>query len=1202
MNHIKSLATGRLWPAKSLVLPLVFLLGIAPCYAQVVNANLSGIVSDGTGAVIPGASVTATNVKTGINTKTVTDENGAYIFASLPPDVYNIFVEKSGFKSGRLVNIELLVAQSATLNAQMEVGQVTTTIEVKGEIAAVQTNTASISTVIGATQAVELPLNTRRFGVLATLVPGTITNLNRAGQTFIPMSGGGSYSANGSRSSGNNIYIDGVMDRQLSGANFGVQPSPDAVQEFRIETNAYNATYGMSSGSVINLVTKSGSNEFHGTAYEFLRNQVLDARDFFSRNISDVTTGQEIPGTARGHYIRNQFGFAIGGPIQKNKTFFFVNLEPLRSIQGSQALATIPTPAMKRGDLSSTLTGVTANLCGAGGPANLNYDTAQLFNPATISTFTCPAGSAFGGKSILVGNPIPGNIITNIDPVAQKVLATLLNVTPNRPGIPNYFHSASSTVKEEIFDARIDHNFSDKDTMFGRYLLGQSNTASFGALPHTGGTGYYRGQSMVLGWTHSYNGSLLHEVRIGFSRNFSLSGCAGCPRPPGTEAGFGIQGLTALSSSLEKYPSFSFGSSSNQFARSGGSFLSGVGDGIYTPQWNPDMVESYKYQLVWTHGKQTIQAGADMSWWQSFHTQTAYSPGGQVFFDGRYASLASESSQAAFAPLADFLMGYPQGAGRTIRFTFMEQRGGGFWNYFIHDDYHVRPNLTINMGLRLEVRRGATDKRGSYMSFLETGAPFSGPGNAFLLTALPDAQNAALCTDPAYSYLTTADGRCLVASNALRQQLGFTGRRQQSIIDTQKNFAPRLGLSWRPTSSDKFVVHAGAGIFYDLAVLNNQHYGDNNPVFAPSATVTSTFGAPPVLLPNGQPMTTATVFTGTVGIPHPNAQFLGAFLDPAYKTPVVDEWSLGIENQLDPSTTLNVDYVANHAYHLGMLYNLGNQPLPGIGPIQPRRPFPDFAGTLYTSSQANSNYESLQVKVNRRMARNLSLLGAYTWGKNRDNNEGDEMLGAGAGNSSVQNFNNLNGDWGLAAADVRHRLVVSTVWRLPIGKGQRFMSGKGGVVGGFVSGWTASYVVIAQSGFPLTVVSNTDYSNTGSGNPRPDRVCNGAGARTITNFINKSCFTTTALAAAFVNGTPRFGNSGRGILEGPRYYNLDFGLLKDTAITERFKLQFRAELYNSLNKAQFNDPNTVIQSPVFGVITSTRAAPRDVQFGLKLSF
>jgi Carboxypeptidase regulatory-like domain len=1200
MNYLKSVAGGRVCSVKVLVFTLAFMLGSARCYGQILNASLSGTVSDQSQAVVPGATVTATHATTGSVTRTKTDVNGYYIFPSLPVGVYHVVVQKSGFRTQRLTDVELTVAQSATLNAQMQVGQVETTIEVKGEVGVVQTNTASISTVIGATQTVELPLNTRRFGVLAQLIPGTITNLNRAGQTFINFSGGGSYSANGARSSGNNIYIDGVMNRQLSGANFAIQPPPDAVQEFRIETNAYNATYGMASGSVINLVTKSGSNGLHGTVYEFLRNQVLDARDFFSVDKTDPNTGRPIPGTARGKFIRNQFGFAIGGPIQKNKTFFFGNFEPLKQVKGSQALATIPTPAQKNGDLSSSFTGVTANLCGAGGPANLNYDTAQLFDPGSISNFTCPAGSAFAGKSILVGTPIAGNIITTINPVAQKALTTLLDVTPNRPGFPNYISNRANRIDEKIFDVRIDHVFSDKDSMFGRYLFGQSDTTSYGALPTAGSTGYFRGQSMVLAWTHSYSNSLLHEVRIGFQRNYSLSSCLGCPRPPGTTAGFGIDGLVGLSPSLEKYPQFQFVSSA--FSRSGSTFLTSVGDGAYSPQWNPDMVESYKYQLVWTHGKHTTQAGVDMSWWQSFHTQTAFAPGGQLFFDGRYAALAGESSQASLAPLGDFLMGYPEGAGRTLRFTFMYQRGGGFWNYFIQDDYKVRPNLTINMGLRLEIRRGATDKNGSYMSFLETGAPFSGPGNAFLLTALPDQQNAALCTDPAYAYLTSADGRCLVASNDLRQKLGFTGRRQQSIIATQNNWAPRLGISWRPTSSDKLVVHAGAGTFYDFAVLNNQHFGDNNPVFAPSQLYSSTFGAPPQLLPNGQPVRTETVFTGNVGTPRPDQQFLGAFVDPAYKTPVTYEWSLGIETQLDPSTSLNVDYVGNHAYHLGMLYIFGNQPLPGIGAIQPRRPFPDFAGTLYTTSQANSNYEALQVKVNRRMSRNVSMLVGYTWGKNRDNNEGDEMFTSGAGNFAPQDYNNLNADWGLAAADVRHRLVVSSVWRLPIGKDQHFMSGTGGVVGGFLSGWSASYIFIAQGGFPLTVISGTDYSNSSSGNPRPDRVCDGAGARTITNFIDKNCFTTAALEAAFLNGTPRFGNSGRGILEGPRYYNLDFALLKDTAITERFKLQFRAELYNSLNKPQFGDPNTSIQSPAFGIIQSTRADPRDVQFGLKLSF
>ena len=1200
---MKTLDEGRTQLVRlSRIVPLAFcfLVVAAPCFAQF-NARLGGTVSDQSGAAIPEANITATNASTGVTRTVSADAAGSYTFQSLLPGIYNIKAERNGFKSKSVTGIQLLVDQVATLDIQLEVGQVTTSVQVTGELALVQTNTASITTMIGTADTSELPLNARRFGILALLTPSAITGLDRSGNggRGNPLANGTSYTANGGRSSGNNTIVDGVMNRGLSGGGFAVEPTPDAVQEFRIETNSYTAAYGMAGGAVITLATKSGTNQLHGSVYEFLRNSDMDARTFFQVNTTNLNTGQPIPGTARGQFIRNQFGFALGGPIKRNKTFFFGNFEPLRQVQSSAVTAIIPTTAQKQGDLSSALTGTTANLCGAGGPANLTYDTGQLFDPGTLATFTCPSGS-----SILVGKAVPGNVVTTIDPVAQKVFTQLYNVSPNRPGLPNYINNSPNHEYDYIWSARVDQNFSEKDMFFSRYIFGQSNTLGQGALPDQASTTYFRGQSAVVGWTHTFTPTLLEDIRIGFQRDFSLSACLGCPDPPGTIASFGITNLVGTGPDLERHPQFNFSPSAAR--NSPGSFatFSSAGNGSYTPQWNPDMVETYQYHLNWTHGKHTTQAGADMSFWQSFHTQTAFAPNGLFFFDGRYSSLAGESTQAGISPIADFLLGYPESVQRSFSFTFMEQRGGGFWNYFIQDDYKVRSNLTINMGLRYEYYRPATDKNGAYMSFLETGPAFSGVGNALLLTALPATQNDALCTNPQYSYLTVG-GRCLVATDAVRQKLGFTGRRRQTIISPDHDlFGPRLGISWRPTKSNKLVIHTGAGMFSDLPSLNNEHFGDNNPVFAPSQIYSTTFGAPPPLS-GGVPTRTETVFTGSnAAIPPPSSQFVAGFLAPDSKAPRIQEWSFGIESQLGTDTSLEVDYVGNHADNLFNLFDFGNQPLPGVGPIQPRRPFPDFAGTLYVASNANSWYQALQAKVTKRMSHGYSLLGGYAWSKSLDDNEGDEAFTAGTGQAGAQDENNLASNKGPSADDVRQRLVVSGIWGLPVGNGQRFGAGRGSVVEHLISGWSASHILTVQTGFPLTVVSSTDFSNTSSPDAKPDRLCGGAGSRSITNFFNASCFSTTALQAAFQAGTPRFGNSGRGILAGPHYVDLDFALHKDTLITERVKMQFRAEFFNSLNTPTFGDPNSSIQSTAFGHITGIRSGSiaRQVQLALKIIF
>ena len=352
----------------------------------------------------------------------------------------------------------------------------------------------------------------------------------------------------------------------------------------------------------------------------------------------------------------------------------------------------------------------------------------------------------------------------------------------------------------------------------------------------------------------------------------------------------------------------------------------------------------------------------------------------------------------------------------------------------MQDDIRVSPNLAVNVGLRWEFRRPAVDRQDTTMSFLTIG-PNLPSGNALLLTALPDAQNDALCADPG-SYLRSADGRCLVATSAQRQQFGFTGRRRRAIVDPEKTlFAPRLGISWRPTGSNRFIIHTGFGMFYDLAALNNQHYGDNNPVFAPSQLYATTFGAPPPLT-DGIPTRTQDIFAGSGGIPRLDSQFVAAFLDPDYKTPKIEQWSFGIQSELTNNVALEVNYVGNHGYNLGELLDFANQPLPGVGPIQPRRPYPDFNSVLYTASGATSFYHSLQTQLTKRFSYGFSMLGSYTFAKQIDDNEGDEAYTGAAGNNGPQDYQNRRANRGLGGTDVRHRFVVSGVWELPFGKGR----------------------------------------------------------------------------------------------------------------------------------------------------------------------
>ena len=1162
-----------------LVVAFAVFLTPSPNFGQTVNAALTGTVTDPSGSAIPDASVTATDAGTGQATKTTTDPTGNFNLPSLHPAAYTLTVEKAGFKTSVETGITLLVDQKATLNVQLQVGELATRVEVSGAAPLVETSTASVGTVIGERDVVDLPLNLRRFGSLASLVPGTTTdNGGFANNQFGSPFSEASYSANGARSSSNNSIIDGVDSRNMTFGGFSVSPPPDAVQEFKVQTNIYDAAFGKTAGSTINLVTKSGTNEIHGVLYEFLRNDKLDSAPYFQKTLPE--------------YRRNQFGGSIGGPIRKNKTFFFVNYESLRQIQGGNSTTLVPTPAQLGGDLSGSLTNDPSkniNLCGSGGPSNLSYDAGQLFDPATATLFNCP-NAAVGAPPIVVSSPFAGNIIPSgrIDPVTGHALSFNPFPAPNLTGVAgaNFIQDAPLPLTQHQGDVRIDHVIGPRDQLMAHYIIGNSYAVNpysgYNILPGFGDTIYFRGQNVALGWTHTFGGHLLNEAHFGFQRDYDIADCASCPRAQGFQKGFGIQNFTSVAPSFEGFPIFSFAN------------YSGIGDSNYRPVISPDMVEKYQDNLTWTHGRHTMVVGADFQFYQILREAASFSPHGQIYFNGQYSDLFGSSSAAknSNADLADFLLGYPNSAAHTIKYQDTNQVGGGFWNMYAQDNFKISSNLTVNVGIRWEYRRWATDKMNNYVSFEPTGAAFSGLGNGVLVSALPAAANDALCTSAAYSYLHRGgdmEAPCLVASSSQRSQLGFTGRTARTLIfPDNKQFAPRLGISWRPTGSDKMIVRTGYGIFYDTPNMNNQHFVNNNAVFSPSQS----FFTSSEQLPTA---TTANVFAGSGGIPPLSQQFISLYVAPDYKAPYVQQWSFGIESQLTQNWAVEVNYIGAKGTHLGTLHLPGNQPEPGPGDVQPRRPYADFGEMLFTSPDTNSSYNSLQTKITKRFSNGMSLLIAHTYAKSIDDEEGDE------GFNLPQDDNRMWLNRGRAYTDARNRLVISYIYELPVGKGKHYMN-TGGVANAVLGGWQVSGITSFQSGFPFGVTASGSYSNAGSASPRPDRTCFGNGAKTLSAWFDTSCFTTAALQADLLAGNYRYGNSGRNILSGPGLQDWDFAALKHFQLSERFKLEFRAELFNMWNTPNFAYPHTNVDAASFGVISNTNGAAREVQFGMKLSF
>jgi hypothetical protein len=1184
MTGIASSVKGA--PVKSLLRLLVawaFLSGLQG-RAQQVTASLSGTVKDTSGALVPQARLTATDVSTGVPFRTISDSSGNYIFPSLAPATYTLSAEKHGFRTTVISGVTLTVYQKATVNITLRVGSVTQEVAVRGAAPLVSTTNASIGTVINQQQIVDLPLNLRRTSALALLVPGVS---DTSGRSLSSSNGNGSgfyqtsFSAAGGTSDSNLVLVDGMLDRALNSGGFALDLAPEMVQEFNIQNNVYDAAYGIAAGAVMNMVTPSGTNQLHGSAWEYLRNgQALDARNFFAVNRTNPLTGQEIPGTAVPPLIRNQFGFAVGGPIRKNKTFFFTSYEGLRLIQGQTGTSVVPNAAEKSGDFSSFLTGQTTNLCGAGGPANLNVDSGQLFAPASESLFACPAGSANAGSQVLVGQPIPGNVIRNVNPFAQKILP--FYPAPNSPGIPNFVNQTPFREQDDTGVARVDESISSNDQLFARYMIGNSEQFIPGNFSPFNVAQHYRGQNAVAGWTHTFGPTLLNEARVGIARNYLNLECAECPHPPGTLQSFGIEGVRASTPQTEIDPQITFAN----FAT--------VGDGSYMPDVVPDTQEMYGDTLTKTKGRNTIEAGGNFYFYQLLGYEDPKQLNSTIGFNGQYSSLAGEiSGVSTISDLADLEEGFPASGQYTQGAFLNDYIGGGWLSFFGQDNIRMRPNFSLQVGLRWEYRKQPYDKHNKIAALFPLSNSYT-PGDALLLTALPNAANDALC---AQSYFISATGECLVMTSAERAKFGFSGgkRREASSGGAWDNFAPRLGISWSPTRSAKFVVHTGAGIFYDLPETNQLvAFDNNNPVFTRTLLYQPPFGAPPPLT-GGVPTTTETAFASAASLatlPTSTGQ-LNAL--PFYFTPTVYEWSFDIDSQLARNWALELGYMGNRGVYLPTLYLPGNQPKPGLGDLGPRRVYPDLGPLTYMAYNDVSSYNALTARVTKRFSTGFSVLVSYTYSKALDQEGGDTDF-----ISLPQNNNNLATDYGIADFDVPQRLVMSPVWQLPLGSGQRFLNQKG-VINALAGGWELSGIVTFQSGYPYTVLSPQDFSNTGSGSPRPDRICNGAGPQSVANFFNTSCFSVAALSAALASGTPRFGNSGRNILFGPGLDTWDVSLIKKTQITERYGLEFRAEFFNLFNRPNFGTPGSTIGTSTAGVITGA-GAPRDIQFGLKFEF
>jgi len=1133
----------------------LLLLASCAALAQKDAASLVGQVLDSKGASIPGAEVLAENAETAFTYRVIANTSGDWTISPVRIGTYKVTISANGFRTAVFTSIRLDVQQRQRVDVMLEVGQINQAISVQETVSLLETETSERGQVIDSSVMAGLPLNGRNPVQLAQLTAGVTVSEPGARDES-----GFGFSANGARSLQNNFLLDGVDNNSnlpdlLNEANYVVMPSVDALQEFKVETDSYNAEFGRATGAIVNATLKSGSNEFHGVLYEFLRNENLDARNFFDPSVPP--------------YHQNQFGATLGGPIVREKLFFFGDYEGLRVRQGQTDTSLVPTAAQRVGDFSSQLeltspTGVkdcNGNMTYAGEL----FDTTKTQPSTTSPTGYC--GVPFGYNA----NGTPSNVIpaSRIDPLGLK-LAQLFPA-PNANGLGyNYVSNPVLVRNRNQGDVRIDQTFSPKDMAFYRFSISQEPAEIPSPFPGIAdGGGFFSGVQQINGYsaaaseTHIFSPNLVNELRLGYNRlhtsrfqfnsNENVSGNVGfpgVPYVPGTNNG----GL----------PQMSF------------SDVSTLGSPTYLPSNEIQNTYSVTDTLTLIHGNHTFKFGGEFRP-EEFTIFQPADPRGSLSFGPQFTDNAAAPGSGG-SGFASFLTGQPDG-GNINNLNNVDYLRHNF-GLFVQDDWHVTPTFTLNIGLRYEFFSPVYERFNAQANF----NPDTGQLD------IPKDTNVTL-TPTLASYLPVNHN----ASNAL-------------VDSDYNNFAPRLGMAYRATS--RLVVRSAFGIFYngeESGPYSNPSPGFNPPFFVSESFVT------PCSLPSASAAQNCSIPGLSVlsqGFPanaltNPNTPNLFS-IDPHIRTPYVLQWHATLQYQASHNSLFELAYVGSKGTKLYTYLN-SNQAAPSAdpsAPLAPRRPFPYVDSSVgYLNSAGNSEYDALQAKFQHRFGNGLFFLVNYTF---------SHALGD-ASNANLGAQNNDGFRWtaepewehGNLDFDVRHRFVASYSWELPFGKGKKFGAGVTSFENYLIGGWEVEGITTLSSGTWFTVTdANGNFANS-DGQQRPDAVAgqNPTGRPCVPGtFFNTCAFTDPALGS--------FGNVGINTVNGPGLANWDLSVLKTFRAGEKRRFEFRAEAFNVANHANFlfaapgpqnSNNSTVLGTPTFGYVTAARD-PRLLQFGLKFYY
>jgi hypothetical protein len=1175
---------------------------ISPAIHGQATGSFSGNVLDKTESAIPGATVTVTSQGTGLTRETKSDSVGHYLIPLLPVGTYTVRVDATGFQSAESKGLYLQVDEAREINFALVPAAVTTTVAVTGDAVAVETTNPSLGQVITSQEVADLPLNGRDFVQLATLTAGATAESNphsfftSGSDSEVAARGSFSLSVGGSRPNSTDWLLDGIDNNELTAGGIGVVSSIDDIQEFKVLTYTYSAEYGSRAGPTVLVSTKSGTNNIHGSIFEFVRNTDLDAKSYFANSVEKFNL--------------NQFGGSVGGPIIKNKTFFFVDAEQKYQRHGITFTGLVPSLAMRSGDFSAdpfgdtlsgigpTFTPVIANPYMQGASSNPNVYPNVYFqcNPSTGAPLTAGVdGSQPQGANC---NKIPANLIDTIGKKLLNIYPTNLVNSGNSASGYNYTNEPVRTLNETKFDIRLDHTLTAKDNLFGRFSYDQASSFVPGGAPGLAEANAFgsnenlinHGRNIGIGWNHVFSPRALNQATLGYNRIFNY--IASTDNYTCESAILGIPGAD-LGCSAGGTPNSSAPFSEGLVSVQVTSGYWALGDRGYSPFQGGTNIYSFKDDLDLIRGKHEIHTGIDLRANQMNVGTAAFGAG--FWLTGTLGNFTGQGS-APGDPEADLLMGLVGGAIHDQ--TYKGAVTGRRWNIirpFVEDDWRITTSLTLNLGLAWNMTTPITEVHNRMADYIPS------------LTG----------------------GKLLIA--------GQNGVSRSAGINMYKGgYEPRIGATWKVAGSDKTVLRLGFGIYHDSSWNqgaqglwqnppnlgeSDQFIGSFSCISAASycnatlgggayGVATTTGGFP--LLPTPQDVTS---FTGTY-----------AYQPTNFQPGRVHQYNANVERQLPGNLLLTAGYAGSTGGHLLTIGNALNVSSPSacgtvsgytIGCLPSGAPYSytstftfynddqNFNTVLLYGDVGKTHYNSMQLKAETKSPKyGLYALVAYTYSRTYDNGLSD---GLGSELSApyfpLPNWENL--DWSLSQINLNQSFTGSVIYDLPIGHGKKFGSSWNNVTNAIAGNWQMTLIERISSGFPVPLIDSNNQSgaafNSGGDSynfNRPDQVSGKnpyAAKNSQHQWINPAAFVAPAVG--------KLGNAPRVPVIGPDFVNSDVSLIKKFVLPRKDAgLDFRAEFFNLFNHTQYGMPVQDINAPGFGALNSTVNNPRLIQLALKLSF